>query len=290
MNRAKGIGPVGADLVADAVQERGVLADVAEVGRRRRGAALAGCRPSRPSRPAFRPEREPQARTDQRVPTEQDRDRCVRGRARQRSQPRVGDALVEQEVGGVAVLGGRPARARRRPRRWASSTRLSMMAASPRRARCSPSDDGPSRSSRAPSTLAAGRWPGWLVRMPRSSMMARVRAAPDRSSHASAAGRGPAGDDDLGGAVGDDAPDRDEPRLDALAVGGGRARRTIDHRGARGRAGRRCRRPSRHRRRRSATGTPATSSSQRGSMLSLGRSGRPARASRARAIATMSAE
>ena len=114
--------------------------------------------------------------------------------------------------------GQRPSSA---PRRWARSTRLSMMAASPRRARCSPSDDGPSRSSRAPSTLAAGRWPDWLVRIPRSSMMARVRAAPDRSSHASAAGEVRPATTTSAAPSATTLRIADEPRLDALAVGGG---------------------------------------------------------------------
>ena len=114
--------------------------------------------------------------------------------------------------------GQRPSSA---PRRWARSTRLSMMAASPRCARCSPSDDGPSRSSRAPSTLAAGRWPGWLVRIPRSSMMARVRAAPDRSSHASAPGEVRPATTTSAAPSATTPRIADEPRLDALAFGGG---------------------------------------------------------------------
>ena len=143
----------------------------------------AGCRPSRSALSSAPAQGEAQARPDQRVAAEQDRDRGVRGRPRQRPQPRVGDCA--RGAGGRTRNGPRRTATGRSsaPSRWASSTRLSMIAASPRRARCSPSDDGPSRSRRAPSTLAGGS----LARPARAHATLlderpRARAAPDRSS------------------------------------------------------------------------------------------------------------
>ena len=89
MNRAKVHRPVALDLGADPRDERLVLADGVEVGRR--VAAQAGRqRPSR-GRRAGPPSDEPDARPDERVPAEQDGIGASRGGARELAQPRVGD-------------------------------------------------------------------------------------------------------------------------------------------------------------------------------------------------------
>ena len=144
-------------------------------------------------------QRETQSRTDQRVAAEQDRDRGVRGRGASaraatdrrsargaagptRSGPRRDGQLplVRARVGGRAAPG------------------VSMMAASPRRrevlAEATTARRGPAGH---PGREAGGRWPATLVRRPRSSTSARVRAAPALQP-AQRPGRGPAGDHDLG--------------------------------------------------------------------------------------------
>ena len=65
---------------------------------------------ARPAGSASPPDHEPDARPDERVPAEQDRDRGGRRRRGQVPQPRVGDAVGEQQVRGEPVLGRRPGR------------------------------------------------------------------------------------------------------------------------------------------------------------------------------------
>ena len=154
---------VARDLVVDPRHETVVLPDRVEV---RDGIAPEARRHLHGARPGVAADDQPHPRPDERVATEQDRDRRRRGRRRQLAEPRIGDPLGEQQVGGEAVLGGGPAglvgadpvgeqdpACRRSPRRRS-------------RARWSPSDPGPSRSRSAPEDRA-GRPVGRASRSPR---------------------------------------------------------------------------------------------------------------------------
>ena len=57
-----------------------------------------------------RPQREPEARSDEGVATEEDRDRCLQGGPGDGAQPRIVDASSQEEVRGEAVLRARPGR------------------------------------------------------------------------------------------------------------------------------------------------------------------------------------
>ncbi len=177
----------------------------------------------------------------------------------------------------------------RRDRGGAPAGRASRStAASDRRARWSPRERGPSRSSSAPKTDAGGRWSGAALRRPRSSTIARVRDRVCRSSQESVAA-------DVRPAT------RISARRDAAAV---RKPANATRRGSRLTGGAALSWSlvsttssglsrsiaSRQRRARSATAYPATSSSHRGRALSVGKSGICGTTSSAREIATTSAE
>ena len=93
------------------------------------------------------------------------------------AQPRVADPFGKQQVGREAVLGRGPA-GLSAPRRWASRTRLSTRAASPRRARCCRAPRA-RRVEEQAEHRRGRRWPSTRrrCRSPRSSTRARVRDA-----------------------------------------------------------------------------------------------------------------
>ena len=152
------------------------------------------------------------------------------------------------------------------PSRWASRTRLSMTAASASRARCRPSDAGPSRSSSSPRTDAGGRWPGTTVRRPRSSTRTRVRDAGRRLEPGDRGGRRPPGHEQLGQRIRRDGTDRREPSLDGVAIVGREMACPARRRAGPGRAPCRCRRRGASARAGPSTATPR-SASQRGSAV-----------------------
>ena len=166
--------PVASDLVADALDEAGVLADGLEVRAGLVTQLEAGVHVS-PAAPGAAPARPGCDR------------RARPGSAASRA------AAVSSRSHGSAMDAGRSRSDAKRSSvdgqraaspacRWASRTRLSMRAASPRPASTSPRAPGPRSSRSDPRTLRGGRWPGGAVRIPRSSTSARVRAAPARST------------------------------------------------------------------------------------------------------------
>ena len=251
--------------------------------RRRRSRSVGGSRrsPARRSsitavssrRPA---EREPQARADQRVTTEQDRDRGVRGRARQRraaTDRRSRSGSSRSEAKRSSADGQRCSSA---PSRWASRTRRvdEGGVAEARQVRPRATPVRPDRAGAARGRYAARRWPGGArahARVPRrgpASARRRPLQPAQRPAATSARRRATSAR-----GVGDDARGRREPR--SRRARGRAAVRPPDHGSPSSTrsSGPSMSTPSRQRRRRSATGTPATSSSQRGSALSRGEVG-----------------
>ena len=288
--------PAAPDLVADPLHERGILADVREVGRpvapelgsQVRHGADATCALVIAVRRAS--EGEAQARPDQRVAAEHDRDRRIHRGRRQGAQPGVLDASLS---GADRMRTGPPPPASRpRPRRTdvraAPACRRS--AASPSRARClaerlgtiaveQRAEHGRSRSlvgAAGPQAALLDECPGprrgaclqpgeVAPRTPVPSRPARSAGSATTDPTASMIARTRAVS----------APwshDRHRPPSSTRSSGPSMSI------------------PSRVRPRRSSTGTPACSSSQRGSALSVGRSGTVASARRACATAMTSAE
>ena len=157
----------GADLVADPGDEAASSPTSARSvgGSRRRPARIV----------AHAPQRQAQPRPDQRVAAEDD------GDGRRRPRPASGRAATGRRCGRGAAgrrrSGPRRPASRARPRPGDGQAARVCPRSPPRRVGRGgrPANPGPSRSSRAPRTLAGGRWPGTLVRRPRSSTRARVR-------------------------------------------------------------------------------------------------------------------
>ena len=161
------------DLVADRGEQDGVRRD----GRPNEPAPASGPRLS----PA---QGQPQPRPDEAVPAEDDRDRGVGSRTRQRRAAT--DRRSVRPAGGRSRSDPRPPASLARRRRTGGRAAPGCRRARRRRARPgrSPSASGPSRSRSRPRLERAGRWPAARVRNPRSSISARVRDAVDRSSQA----------------------------------------------------------------------------------------------------------
>ena len=286
---------VCADLVADRLDELGVLAHRLGVGeglaaiarlevhvrRRRRGRARAAPRGRRAC-----------ARPGGRGPVPRPRTPSARGATGRRSS---------RGAGGRSRTGPRAPASRARPRRAATrGGRGCRRAPRPRTApRCVPRASGPSRSRRSPSRLRGDRRFGLprdaasdAVRSPRSSMSARVRALVPRSRRArSAAPMRPATSSSADGSAARarSAASRARTAVEASAPGTGMP---VTASSSSSRSSGESTSTARSRRaRRSRTSMPATSASQRGSALSPSRfAGRFSSAVPAHAIAIASAE
>ena len=237
------------------------------------------------------PDHEPDTRPDERVPAQQDRDRCGRSRRGQGPQPRIRDPVGQQQVGREPVLGPRPARlvgaepmGQQDPgvdeRRVAEAREML-----PERVRPVALEKRPEHGCSRALARDAGPHAPLLDEGPRPRCRPPLEPSDGR-------GRRPPGDEELRRWVGRDTTDRRRALRDGAEVDGAAAAspavwpppvRTTS-------SGPSMSTASRHRRRRSPTAYPATSSSQRGSALSPARSGTSASVSPARAIATTSAE
>ena len=276
------------DLVADAIEELGVLADVAQVGRgfaaqpgseivhqdigRDRRGPRASRRPG-PTRVC------PPSITGIGASAAATVSARNQGSA-MRSWSSRSDANRSPGVGQARSSA---------PSRWASSTRVSRTAASASRASEVRSAAGPSRSRSMPSTDAGGRWSATVVRRPRSSMRARVRDAVRRSTQRNEADdvRPDTNSSDRASATTARMASR---RVWTLARSSGPSQRAHRPPSSTRSSGLSMSTPSRQRLRRSVTGTPAVSASHRGRALSVARSGASWRMLAALEIAMASAE